>query len=122
MEPYTEAQAWRDFHTEMITGFRAALMPLLAPKYAVRIEEWVYSGEAPEGDHYVLVARGYRLPFVEVYAWNLGSPCPRFLVPLLRSDSDVLLNLQEVYEQVYERARYDVQLDFTQSLPFETRS
>lgn len=72
----------------------------------------------PEGDYYVLVARGYRLPIVEVYAWKLGQPMPTVPVPLLREDPDARLNLQEVYETVYARARYDLQLDFSQPLPF----
>lgn len=71
----------------------------------------------PEGDYYALIARGYRLPVVEVYAWKLGQPLPTIPIPLLREDPDVLLNLQEVYEQVYNRARYDLQLDFSQPLP-----
>jgi len=70
----------------------------------------------PEGDYYVFVARSYRLPKVEVYYWKLGQPLPQIPVPLLQNDPDVWLNLQEVYEQVYARARYDVQLDFSQPL------
>ncbi|MDM7460069.1 MAG: DUF4058 family protein [bacterium] len=46
MGPYIEAQAWRDFHAEMITGIRAALTPLLTPKYAARIGERIYIDEA----------------------------------------------------------------------------
>lgn len=230
MDPYIEAQAWRDFHAEMITGIRASLMPQLAPKYVARIEEQIYIDEEaedhqvrypdvaietarpdtshrgggvalapeptlltvpvpveqhqryieiytrsdrqlvtviemlsptnkrpnsvgrreyldkrrqllharvnlveidlslqgertptneplPEGDYYVLVARGYRLPVVEVYTWKVGQPLPTIPIPLLREDPDVPLNLQEVYEQVYARARYDLQLDFNQPLP-----
>lgn len=230
MDPYIEAQAWRDFHVNFIVGIQGALTPLLIPKYIARIEERVYidedpeepqarypdvaietahpsdtyegSGVAvatkpalrtvplmvehrerfieiytnadrqlvtviemlsptnkrpssegrreylqkrqqlfqtpvnlveidlllqgermptneplPEGDYYVLVARRYRLPVVEVYAWKLGQPMPTIPIPLLREDPDVPLNLQEVYEQVYARARYDIQLDFTKPLP-----
>lgn len=236
MDPYIEAQAWRDFHTNFIVEIQAALTPLLVPKYMVRIDERVYIAEdddtlrvrvpdvaietreadapyeadggvaarakpalltvpmmvehrerfveiytlperklvtviemlspankrpnsigrreylekrrqlfetrvnlveidlllqgermptnepLPEGDYYVLVARGYRLPIVEVYYWKLGQPLLTVPIPLLQGDPDVLLNLQEVYEKVYARARYDVQLDFSQPLPFEARA
>ncbi|MCS7300655.1 MAG: DUF4058 family protein [Fimbriimonadales bacterium] len=231
MDPYIEAQAWRDFHLEMISGIRAALIPHLVPKYAARIEERVYIDEEasetqvrypdvavevaqpnapyagggvatlvepvlrsvplaveqrerfieirtlperklvtviemlsptnkrpnstgrrvylrkrrqlfearvnlveldltlqgermptneplPEGDYFALIARGYRLPVVEVYAWKRGQPLPLIPVPLLRGDPDAPLNLQAVYESVYARARYDVQLDFSKPLPF----
>lgn len=231
MNPYIEAQAWRDFHANFIVEIQGTLMPYLIPKYAARIEERVYIDEdvvetqvrypdiavetvqpeasytgggaatlaqpallsvpitvehrerfleirtlpdrtlvtviellsptnkrsnsvgrraylrkrrqlfearvnlveidlvlrgehmptnepLPEGDYFVLVARGYRLPIVEVYAWKLGQPMPVIPVPLLRGDPDVLLNLQAVYESVYSRARYDAQLDFSRPLPF----
>lgn len=72
----------------------------------------------PEGDYYAFVARSERLPVVEVYYWRLGQPLPTIPVPLLHGDPDIFLNLQAVYEQVYARARYDVQLDFSQPLPF----
>lgn len=67
----------------------------------------------PPADYYAFVARSKQLPVVEVYHWNLGQPLPAIPVPLLEGDPDVVLNLQAVYEQVYTRARYDVQLDFS---------
>lgn len=75
----------------------------------------------PEADYYVFVARSYRLPKVEVYHWKLGQPLPQIPIPLLQGDPDAWLNLQEVYEQVYARARYDVQLDFSQPLKLPGR-
>lgn len=72
----------------------------------------------PAGDYYAFVARSSQLPVVEVYHWNLGQLMPKIPIPLLTGDPDVLLDLQAVYEQVYARARYDVQLDFSQPLPF----
>jgi hypothetical protein len=37
---------WRDFHTSFLTYFRSAVMPLVVPKYYVRIEHHVYVDEA----------------------------------------------------------------------------
>lgn len=54
MEPYTEAQAWRDFHTEMITGFRAAWLSA-ALRNALLTHEWRH-GEATA----LLVSRGVK--------------------------------------------------------------
>jgi hypothetical protein len=42
MDPFIEGQVWRDFHTELITSVRAALMPVVIPRYVVRVEEYVY--------------------------------------------------------------------------------
>src|SRR5436309_6372353 len=48
MDPFIEGRLWRDFHTEFITGVRAALAPGLVPRYVVRIEERVYVERTPE--------------------------------------------------------------------------
>ncbi len=66
----------------------------------------------PKGDFYVFVARGNRRPIVEVYAWTLEKPLPTVPIPLLPEDPDVLLNLQEAYEQTFQRGRYDVILKY----------
>lgn len=48
MDPFLEPQLWADFHTEIIAGIRAALMPQLRPRYVARVEERVYVEEEPE--------------------------------------------------------------------------
>src|SRR5438874_2737138 len=65
MDPFIEGRLWRDFHTEFITGVRAALAPGVVPRYVVRIEERVYVERAPEEpEHFVVsditVAEGKR--------------------------------------------------------------
>lgn len=48
MDPYVEAQLWPGFHTQMIAGLQARLVPLLRPSYLAMIEERVYIETAPE--------------------------------------------------------------------------
>ncbi len=72
--------------------------------------------ELPEGDYYAFVARADQRPAVDVYYWRVGQSLPIIPIPLLAGDPDALLNLQRAYEQVYTRARYDLQLDFSQPL------
>ncbi len=66
----------------------------------------------PEADFYVFVSRGNARPAVEVYRWKLNQPLPTIRVPLLTEDPDLLLNLQEAYEQTFARACYDMRLDY----------
>ncbi len=66
----------------------------------------------PKGDFYVFVARGNRRPVVEVYAWTLEKPLPTVPIPLLPEDPDVLLNLQQAYEQTFQRGRYDAIINY----------
>jgi hypothetical protein len=42
MDPYIEAQKWRDFHTTLITVIRELLLPQVRPRYVVDIQEDVY--------------------------------------------------------------------------------
>lgn len=66
----------------------------------------------PPGDHYALIGRQERLPEVDVYAWSLRQPLPRIPIPLAEDDSDVWLDLQKAFTAVYDRAGYDLLLDY----------
>jgi len=66
----------------------------------------------PAGDYFVLVSRSHRRPRVEVYAWPLEHRLPKIPIPLREGDGDVVLDLQAVLDTVYDRARYDVSLDY----------
>ncbi|MDW8029011.1 MAG: DUF4058 family protein, partial [Armatimonadota bacterium] len=61
----------------------------------------------PSGDYFAIVSRSYRRPYCEVYAWTLRDRMPMIPIPLLKGDPDVDLDLQEVFNAVYERAGYD---------------
>ncbi len=226
MDPFIEGQAWEDFHHHFIEGLYTALVPLVRPRYVVRVEERIYvehepdervdlirpdvtvlesRGEAPEttaaaavalapvlltlpmperrreayltvrrretlqvvtiiealspgnkrpagdgrreylskresvlqseahlveidllrggerlptveplpfADYYAFVCRGQRRPRAEVYAWPLRQPLPPIPVPLTGDDPDRALDLQAVFNAVYERAGYDYSLDY----------
>lgn len=66
----------------------------------------------PSGDYYAFVSRANRRPSVEVYAWTLRDPMTTIRVPLSEGDSDVELDLQDVFNTVYERVGYDYSLDY----------
>jgi hypothetical protein len=227
MDPFLEGQVWKDFHSDFVTGVRAALIPLLRPRYIVRIEERVYvehesdgtsryiipdvtivegasahepvSGggvtvitqpvpipvlmpeevrelylevrlrethevvtvievlspdnkrtgsdgreeylakrEAvlqsrahlieidllrggarlpmakplPPADYYAFVHRVRRRPLADVWHFTLSDPMPTIPVPLTGDDPDVLLDLQAVFNAVYDRAGYDYSVDY----------
>src|SRR5262245_50702668 len=42
LDPFIEAQEWEDFHHELISAIRQALMPQVVPRYVVRVEKRVY--------------------------------------------------------------------------------
>jgi hypothetical protein len=70
----------------------------------------------PQGDYYAIVSRAERRPQADVYAWALDQPMPTIRIPLLPEDDHAPLNLQQVFEAVYERAAYDLSLDYHSNL------
>jgi hypothetical protein len=63
--------------------------------------------------HYsVLVCRGNRRPRADLYAFNLQNPMPAFPLPLRSGDTEPVINLQELFTQIYEIANYDLKIDY----------
>ncbi len=74
------------------------------------------STELPPGDYYAIVSRANRRPKANVYAWSVRMPLPGVPIPLKNADPDVMLDLQAVFTSVYDRARYDLTLDYSARL------
>lgn len=70
----------------------------------------------PAADYYAFVCRGNRRPRAEVYAWSMRRALPSVPVPLDPPDPDTMLDLQAVFNSVYDRAGYDYSLDYGAAL------
>jgi hypothetical protein len=74
-------------------------------------------GQVPvAGDSYVLVARGDRRPRVDLYPFTLRDQMPSFSVPLTGEEEPIVV-LQSVFEGVYDRAGFDLAIDYHQPIP-----
>lgn len=73
-------------------------------------------GALPPGDYYAIVSRANRRPRCEVYAWTLHDKLPSIPIPLKLGDDDAIISLQEVFETVYQRARYDLSVKYDAAL------
>jgi len=73
-------------------------------------------GSLPPGDYYAVVSRAYRRPRAEVYPWTLRHRLPAIPVPLAKGEPDVPIDLQAVFDTVYDRARYQLSVDYRQAL------
>jgi len=68
MDPYIESLAWSDFHHHFLDQISAELVPLVRPRYVVRVELRVYLEHAPPEPPYlrpdlaVIDTTPYRLP------------------------------------------------------------
>lgn len=66
----------------------------------------------PVGDYFALISRASRRPMASVYGWLLTHRLPVIPIPLAQGDPDVKLDLQAVFDGVYDRAGYDYSLDY----------
>ena len=66
-----------------------------------------------QSDYRILVSRGSRRPKAQLYFYNLRQPIPSFHVPLLPGDAEPLLEVGKVLHELYDRAAFDLRLDYT---------
>ena len=66
----------------------------------------------PAGDFYAFVCRAPRRLHVDVYGWPLAHQLPTIPIPLSSGDREVSLDLQTVFDNVYDRAGYDYSLEY----------
>lgn len=65
-------------------------------------------------DYRILISRGDQRPQASLYAFNVRDPIPAFQLPLQAGDEEPMVQLKEILEGVYERAGYDLRLDYLQ--------
>jgi uncharacterized protein DUF4058 len=71
-------------------------------------------GPAVRSDYRILVSRGARRPRAQLFAWSLRQPIPTFELPLLKGDLEPTVDLGAVLHALYDRARFDLRLDYGQ--------
>jgi hypothetical protein len=81
------------------------------------------SGQVAASDYRILVSRwsptdhrsSPSRPRAELYAFNLEEPIPIVGIPLKSGDAEVALDLQTLLNGIYDRARYALAIDYTQT-------
>lgn len=64
-------------------------------------------------DYRILVSPGWRRPRAQLYAFTVREPIPAFPMPLLPKDEQPLVQLNTILHNLYQRARFDLRLDYT---------
>jgi hypothetical protein len=72
--------------------------------------------QLPPGDFFAFVCRAKRRRKVDVYAWPLNHRLPTIPIPLATDDREVPLDLQAVFDTVYDRAGYDYTINYTRPI------
>lgn len=70
-------------------------------------------GDAPARGYRILVSRGARRPRAQLYVFGVRDPIPPFPLPLLAGDEEPLVPLGDVLHSLYDRARFDLRLDYS---------
>ncbi len=66
------------------------------------------------GRHYrILVSRSERRPRADLYAFDLPQPIPPFPLPLREGDEEPTVDLGALLHDLYDRAGYDLAVDYT---------
>ncbi len=65
-------------------------------------------------DYRILVSRGQTPRKGRLYAFGLRAPIPDFPLPLLPGDKEPVVPLNQILHDLYERARFDLRIDYTQ--------
>ncbi len=62
----------------------------------------------------ILVSRSEYRPQADLYAFNLQNFIPAFSLPLREDDSEPIIDLQTLINELYDRASYDLIIDYRQ--------
>lgn len=75
-----------------------------------------WPADAPlPGDYRILVARGDRRPWADLYAFTVRDSIPPFSLPLHPGVEAPVVDLQALMARVYDRSRYRGRLDYQQA-------
>jgi hypothetical protein len=63
-------------------------------------------------DYRILVSRSEDRPQARLYGFDLGQPIPPIVVPLEPGDTEPILNLQALLNEIYDQAGFDLTIEY----------
>ena len=79
-------------------------------------------GEALDTDYHILVSRSQQRPYADFYGFSLRDPIPNFVLPLRPEDEEPIVGMQPLLDGIYDRAGYDLRINYQQTPPPPTLS
>ncbi|MEM9775427.1 MAG: DUF4058 family protein [Chloroflexota bacterium] len=67
-----------------------------------------------DSDYRILIRRGWSPRYGHLYAFNIRAAIPDIPVPLTSEDDEPTISLNQILHDLYQRARYDLRLDYSQ--------
>jgi hypothetical protein len=81
------------------------------------LRQWAPIVQLPEQlqTHYrILVSASFQRPQASLYSFNLSDPIPAFPLPLQETESEPIVNLQNLLGDIYDQSGYDLVIDYSQ--------
>ncbi|MFY9341546.1 MAG: DUF4058 family protein [Planctomycetota bacterium] len=66
----------------------------------------------PDTDYRILVSRSPARPLAELHVFGVRDPLPMLAVPLVPGEPEPRVDLGEVWQSLYSRARFDLRIDY----------
>jgi hypothetical protein len=67
-----------------------------------------------KSDYRILVRAGWERPKARLYAFSVRQPIPDLPVPLRHGEEEAVLALGKLLSEIYDRARYNIRLNYRQ--------
>jgi hypothetical protein len=71
----------------------------------------------PDNPYFIFLSRAEKRPVIDVWPLSICEAIPAVPVPLLHPDPDVVLDLGQALEEIYESAKYERRIDYSKSPP-----
>ena len=70
-----------------------------------------------EAMYSVLVGRSPLHPIADCYGFSLRDTLPSFPLPLASGENEPVINVQAIFDRIYERGHYGGRVDYSQPIP-----
>jgi hypothetical protein len=70
--------------------------------------------DSGRADYQILVSRSHCRPDAYLYLFDLEQPIPQLPIPLRAGEPEPTIDLQQLIDEVYKRARFDLAIDYSQ--------
>jgi hypothetical protein len=74
------------------------------------------AGNGHKTDYRIVVSRAQQRPRADIYLFGVRDTIPEFPVPLRRGETAPVLPLNQVLHDLYDRAGYDLAIDYSQAV------
>jgi Protein of unknown function (DUF4058) len=71
----------------------------------------------PDNPYFIFLSRAEKRPVIDVWPLSLREAIPAVSVPLLRPDPDVVLDVGQALQEIYESAKYERRIDYSKLPP-----